>query len=332
MTTKAAETTTTPDDDFSAAFASFAEPEKKAADTTAGSGTDGQGSADAGTAGAGDSVTADTVGSDAGDQTDTAGPEDTTSSEGETETVEAADTETATAEASSAGSGDEVEEAAAAADSRDGEAEAILAKLSKLVKEAPVEEKPAATVETESEAEVELYTPEEKETIAAYEKDWADVARGEALKRKAEYHALLQHTFREVWKEFQPIKELAEQLAERTHFSDIKAAVPDYSDSLRDQVVNWVGKQPKYLQDAYNQVIQQGTVDEVNDLIARYKKEAGVRAPTKTSTKEVELSGEAKQAAAALAPVNSKRTVIEQQDDPSNFDAAFAKFSSVKDD
>jgi hypothetical protein len=99
---------------------------------------------------------------------------------------------------------------------------------------------------------------------------------------------------------------------------------------LRDQVVAWTEKQPTYLQAAYKQVIQQGTVDEVKDLIARYRKETGVGASTVTSAKkDTELSDSAKQAAASLAPVSTKRSVVAQQEDLSNFDAAFSKFTEM---
>lgn len=173
-----------------------------------------------------------------------------------------------------------------------------------------------------------LYSKEDQEFLDGYEKDWADVARGEALKRRAEYQQLLQHVFTQVANFVKPLQETAEVLAERSFVTDVKSAVPDYSDQLRDSVVTWVKTQPAYLQMAYNQVITEGTVDEVKDLIERYRTATGAKKPAgaggaKKPNGENELSGQAKQAATELAPVDSKRSGVQAPGDPSSFDDAW---------
>ena len=102
-----------------------------------------------------------------------------------------------------------------------------------------------------------------------------------------------------------------------------------------EEIRAWVDQQPAYLQAAYTQVIQQGTAEEVADLVGRYRKETGkggAGAPTEPVTPsgaEAELSEPVKQAAASLAPVGSKRSVVSQPDDPSNFDDAWKRFADM---
>ena len=301
---------TKPDDDFATAFASFAEPEVKSAPADAAViDPPAEGTSDATTDG---TAVVDGDGIVAPDNAPGSGG-DVASVDGEAVIDPAAEPVAAVTPA--------------VGDTK--EADAILERLSKLVREAPAEAR-TETPTTAATPEPEIYTPEEKAFLTTYDADWADVAKGEGLKRKAEYRSIMQYMFSEIAKEFAPIRDMANELAARSALTDITSAVPDYNDKMRDDVVVWAGKQPEYLQTAYNRVIQEGTVGEVNDLIARYKKESGVGVtPPAASVTAPELSSAAKKAAASLAPVSTKRSVVEHQDDPSNFDAAFAKFSDM---
>ncbi len=210
--------------------------------------------------------------------------------------------------------------------------EDLLARLAALVKQTPAKkDEPAAEVEpasaVEPEPEPDIYTADEKALLDEYEKDWPDVAKAEALRRRAEYRDLVNHVFREVAKELGPISQTLRTLAERTHLSDLHEKVEDYDD-VRDKVIDWVNNQPTYLQNAYKHVIQQGTPDEIADLVTRYKNETAPTQPAATTPKtEAELPATTKQAVAALAPVSSKRSTIVQADDPNDFEGAFAAFA-----
>lgn len=101
----------------------------------------------------------------------------------------------------------------------------------------------------------------------------------------------------------------------------------DYG-TLREQVVEWAKEQPSYLQSAYQHVIERGTVDEVSDLINRFKTETGqgaqtAKTPTRGPKKKTELPAQTKKVAAALAPVSSRRSAIPQGEEPTDFDSAF---------
>jgi len=207
--------------------------------------------------------------------------------------------------------------------------DAVLERLEKLLK--PAEAAPAAPAAT-PEQPAPMYSDDEASFLNNYVKEWPDVHRAEALIRRGEHQQLLSFVFNELAKEIRPLMETVQVLSQRTFLGDLTTKVADY-DQVRDQVIDWVDTQPAYLQDAYKRVIENGSVEEIADLIGRYKREVGVPAtqvaqapaPKKPDT---ELPPATKQAAAALAPVSSKRTVVPQAVDPTDFEAAFASFAS----
>lgn len=206
--------------------------------------------------------------------------------------------------------------------------EDVLARLAGLLKTAPATDKPATQPEPATEPPI--YSEEENKFLADYVKEWPDVSKAEQLIRRGEYRAMVGYVFQEVAKELRPVMELVHSLADRTQHTDLVAAVPDY-EAVREKVIDWVGKQPSYLQPAYQHVIEKGTSEEVADLIGRYKRDTGVAEAPKPSAPaartKTELPPATKQAAAALAPVGSKRSAVPQMLDPQNFDQAFAEFA-----
>jgi hypothetical protein len=185
--------------------------------------------------------------------------------------------------------------------------------------------------------EPEVFSPEEKTLLATYEKDWPDVMRGEALIRKAEYRQLLNYAFEQIGGQLRPLMATVQELSGRTHVADLQTAVTDYDD-VRDKVVDWAQQQPGYLKNAYNHVIQYGTTEEVAHLIDTWRKQSGTAvaplAPVAPGTPVAPvapvapaLTPAAKQAAARLAPVQSKRTNVSTGINPLDFDDAFANFS-----
>lgn len=203
----------------------------------------------------------------------------------------------------------------------------MLAESKKSAPEPEPEPAPAAQAD-----EPELYTPEELKFLESYEEEWGDVSKAESLKRRAEYRQIVDYVFNEVAQQLTPLAQNLRAVSERAHLQDLQSTVGDY-DVVRDQVVEWVEQQPEYLQTAYKHVINNGTVDEVADLIDRYKRESGVMAQPqaeqqqRTRKKETELPATTKKAAASLAPVSSKRSVVPQGEDPTDFEAAFASFA-----
>ena len=188
------------------------------------------------------------------------------------------------------------------------------------------------------------FSAEERTVLQQFYNDFPEVAKAAAIERRAEYQALTAHIFNQVGAYFGPRMALLEQLADTTAYQQLHTNVPDYDDT-RDKVIDWVKTQPAYLQAAYNHVIANGTVDEIGDLFDRYRQatgatspqpnagiapqpQAGRQAPQPSAVKAPELSPAAKQAAARLAPVTSKRSAPTQQS-PLDFESAFDQFAKA---
>jgi hypothetical protein len=213
-----------------------------------------------------------------------------------------------------------------------------LADLLEQRREKPGEQTPAA------EQQAPPFTEAEQKILTDYKQNWPDVAQAEALHRRAEYHDLLKFIFTEVAGQMAPIQETLRAVGNTMHTTELRAAVPDYSENLEADVTSWIDTQPSYLQTGMKQVMQSGTSDEVADLIGRYREANGTpkaqadgqqtpppapkdvpKPPAKT-----ELSSAAKQAAESLAPVSGERTQVPAGEDPGDFDTAFAKYAAAE--
>lgn len=216
-------------------------------------------------------------------------------------------------------------------------AEEIVAKLTEKLGQ-PAEAPPAQAPE-----QAPLYSAEEQAIVADYEKNWPDVAQAEAIKRRGEYHDLLKYTFTEVHKFLQPHLSQIAAMGNTLHTQELGSLVSDYTPALEADVAKWIDTQPAYLQEPYKQVMQQGTSEEVADLIGRYRAASGTApapapAPAPAGTApapaapaapaKTELSNLAKQAAESLAPVSSDRTQVPVGEDPQDFQSAFARYAS----
>jgi hypothetical protein len=184
-----------------------------------------------------------------------------------------------------------------------------------------------------------LFSEAEATQLQAFYTEWPDVAQAAQVMMRGMVTQMSRRLMADMAGTLAPYLQTIDALATNSQVNELEAKVPGY-DKVIDQLIPWVEKQPKYLQPAYQHVIQQGTSDEVIDLIERFKRETGSPAaatpqapvggaasPAPQSVKKVtELSPAARQAAAALAPISSKRAnassvMIGSQD----FDGAFAE-------
>lgn len=217
--------------------------------------------------------------------------------------------------------------AAAAAGEDD---DALLKRLAKAVKTVDTEEKPAAAA---AEEEKPIFSQEEEAKLDHFRKEWPEVAEAFDLQARALAHSVLKYAFGQIAEQFIPLRETVEILATRTHYGDLKEKVGEYTEAEREEIVDWVKQQPTYLQKPMMSVIEEGTAEEVADLVSRYREDTGKQPAgageqaKEPSGGDVELSDAAKQAAKDMAPVNSKRSAVTKQDDPSDFDGAFTKFA-----
>lgn len=316
-------------DEFDAAFAQFGKDEPPAG---AGEGKgEGDGTGSAGAAAAGDEPggaaggTGDGSGASAGEASAAAGDDKGGAA------AEGGDKEPAAGDEGGAAAADDksADSAAQAGESDDD----VLKRLAKAVKNVATEEKPAAAVTAEEPEEQPLFSAEELGKIEHFRKEWPEVAEAFDLQARALAQSVLKYAFEQIGGVVNPMRETLDILATRTHYGDLKEKVGEYTAAERDQIVTWVKEQPAYLQKAMLSVIEEGTAEEVADLVGRYreatgKQPAGAQGEGGTPPGgDVELSEPAKQAAAALAPVSTKRSAVQAPDDKSDFGAAFAKFA-----
>ena len=168
-----------------------------------------------------------------------------------------------------------------------------------------------------------MFTDDESKFLASYEKDWPDVARAEALRRRADMQVLANYIFQEIAQNVGPVMQTTRQLAEQQQVANLRSYAPDY-DQIREQVISWVDKQPSFLKSSMKNVISNGTYEEVTSLMGLWRQSnpdaAGQPAPVAPAPKPVaQISDAARKAAAALAPVGGKRS-SSVRGEPQSFD------------
>ena len=212
----------------------------------------------------------------------------------------------------------------------------MLARLAAAIKKTP-EPAPASAPAPAAQPETPppLYTTEEEGVITNYQKEWPNIAKAKALIRRGEHIAVVQHIFTQIEEQLKPLRETLGAVAERAFLQDVTSPVNDY-DQVRDKVAEWIKTQPTYLQVAYDHVAKNGTVDEVTDLINRWRKETGTviappaATPPAPPPAKTELPPTPKHAVAAWAPVSSTRSTAGSANDPNDFDGAFQTFATEK--
>ena len=123
-----------------------------------------------------------------------------------------------------------------------------------------------------------VYSPDEAAMLQGYEKEWPDVAKAEAVRRRGEYEQLMGYMFEQFNQRFAPLEQAMRGTVERTHVGDLYSLIPDY-DQVRDPVIAWVGQQPAgFIRSAYEHVVQQGSPSEVAELVGRYRAAVGAQA------------------------------------------------------
>jgi hypothetical protein len=190
----------------------------------------------------------------------------------------------------------------------------------------------------ETPAEPKWYTLEadEKTALAEFQKEWPDIAKAQDIALKQAVYNGVQYVFNALAKTYNPtlerFSELSELMQEQLTLGALRGAHSDY-DRIQDDVRKWVDTLPSFMKRTAKATLEDGTVEEVNDLIAEYKKshpttatQAAVIASVASVTpKPTELSAAAKKAATKLSAVGSKRTTPVEAADANDFDGAWTE-------
>lgn len=208
--------------------------------------------------------------------------------------------------------------------------------------EALITQQPAAPAAApEPTAAPEIYSADEKSELAELQKEWPDLHRLFSLMARQVQVDTLNYAFSEVSKVISPLQESVQTFSVNDHTAAIYEAHEDY-DQVYQPVMDWVEQQPGFLKAAYQNVVKQGTAEDVAGLIQRFKDETKWVAPTQesqgagssrpatpaaaasTSTQQqTGLSEAAKKAAKAMGAVGTKRGAAAGAQDPNDFDGAW---------
>jgi len=191
---------------------------------------------------------------------------------------------------------------------------------------------------------------EDKKALKEYDTEYDTVSKFEAIKRKAELAALEGKLTTSIRKEFQeafnfliqsmaPVLSTTEQISDERHFGAIKNKHADF-EKYRDDgsIETWINSKPKYLRDAYVSVYNDGSAQDIIDLLDTFKKENNIGPPVVTDAAgtagtSADLKHDKEKKKEALAGVHSKRTPtnysqLDKDDYAGAFDEAAKKLST----
>ncbi len=128
-------------------------------------------------------------------------------------------------------------------------------------------------------------TDEQKAELSEYEKDFDSVSKMEGLKRERALKKLEDRILErleerttalqeKIDSRVQPIEETFKKTDEAAHFSTIRGSHPDF-ETHRDSgaILNWIETKPRYLRESMKATYEQGTAEDVVDLISDFKTE-----------------------------------------------------------
>ena len=237
---------------------------------------------------------------------------------------------------STGGASDQGVAPAAAAEQSQGQDTALLARLADLLQQRQPAPQAQPQVQPQPVKPAPLYTEAEVARITQFQKDWPDIFEAFSLLARGNVAQQNAYIFNEIGRVLGPQAQRLDTLQVDHQYTALKTAIPDY-DEVRDTVIQWARTDPGipgYLRTAYNGVIDNGDVGEITDLVNRWRSATGKAAPTvqprtaAPAAKVNDLSPAAIQAAAALAPVVSKRTTSVPSE-LTSFDDAFAAFAKA---
>jgi hypothetical protein len=184
---------------------------------------------------------------------------------------------------------------------------------------------------------------EDKKALQEYEKEFDVVSKMEGLKRKQELDKLkkelvdiLEGKTKELSSQFNskltPIATNQQEAEKIRHFGYLSSQHPDY-EKYRDDgsILNWIEAKPKYIQDALKKTYNEGSAEDVVDLISDFKKENNLleNANNDSANQENLIDLERKKAEKAdkkqaLTAVSTKRNAVNIAHAPADdYDSAF---------
>ena len=110
----------------------------------------------------------------------------------------------------------------------------------------------------------------------------------------AQVEAAVQQALAPIQQQQQQMQQLS---AEQQHFATIESAHPDYeSVAESSEFATWMDSQPSITRNAFNNVLQGGSAQDVNELLSLYKSQNNVNQAAPAANPTAEMIAQAKQA------------------------------------
>lgn len=191
---------------------------------------------------------------------------------------------------------------------------------------------PAETADPRQKTWRDYVAEESREVLESYETEWGEVSQAEQIKRDAQLQHVQDVVYSDLKAVLAPIVEQLNQSKVEAHFNSIRTAHSDF-DELKGGLNGWVNEQPEFVRPAFEQVLKQGSAEQVVDLVNAYKQATGKTGAAPEVPASSASNGGAKKpqrkppsegAKRALAATPStKRKDPPRQADPDNFSDAF---------
>ena len=174
-----------------------------------------------------------------------------------------------------------------------------------------------------------------KNAIKLLNEEWGEVAtavqplitahvQAALAKQEKQFLALVQQRLA-------PVESVVVQSQEQLYWQTIQAAHPDFREAAA-AIPAWIEKQPALYRPALLQAYNQGTAEQVVDLLTTYKQAIGTTgaAPAQPASSAAQVPPKAAPVsnaalAATLAPPAAQRSTMTTSRDPNDYESAFAE-------
>ena len=187
-----------------------------------------------------------------------------------------------------------------------------------------------------TEAEL-LAAQEDEKHMAAFAKDWPDQAKAMEILQKGtlrDVEKVLGDILKPLFEKIPGLeKQLGEVTAERAWTSVLQEHPDAYKLVNSGTVDAWIGTLPNYLQKAMNDTLDNGSPEDMIDLMNDFKEAIGRTKVAKTEeeiekekTEKDKKAGGNKERLQSMSAVKTARSTIDKGSDPNDFDSAFEEF------
>lgn len=152
---------------------------------------------------------------------------------------------------------------------------------------------------------------------------------------EARFSRTLYKVLHKVYSDMAPIAQSASRVEQNSFRSFVLEKHRDF-DTVKPGLAAWIDTQPSYLRDTFKRVHDEGTAEEVVDLVTRFKAATGVKpevpspSPQSPTPATAATPTPTNPKAEALAPVTSKRTTPQPKgEDHEDYEGAFAEAVSL---